>query len=47
MTYEIRLAFDAGSGLCLWANNEAARDQYDYPINHWDLPLSENTRRLL
>ncbi len=47
MTYEIRLAFDVGSGICLWAKNEAAREKYGYPINHRDLPLSENTARLL
>ncbi len=47
MTYEIRLAFDAGSGICLWAKNEAAREKYGYPINHLEIPLSENTRRLL
>jgi hypothetical protein len=47
MAYEIRLAFDAGSGTCLWAKNEAAREKYGYPINHWELPLSENTKRYL
>jgi len=47
MTYEIVFAFDVGSGICLWAKNEAARARYGYPIEHWELPLSENTKRYL
>lgn len=43
----LRLAFDPGSGVCLWAANDAARARYGYPIDHWSLPLSENTRRWL
>ncbi len=46
-TYKLRLAFDPGSGICLWAANDAARDRYGYPIDHWQLPLTENTRRWL
>jgi len=47
MTYEIALAFDAGSGICLWAKNDAARARYGYPIEHRELPLSENTKHHL
>lgn len=47
MTYKLRLAFDPGSGVCLWAANDAARQRYCYPIDHWQLPLTENTRRWL
>lgn len=47
MIYEIRYFFDPGCGICLWAKNEAAREKYGYPIDHWKLPLSENTRRWL
>jgi len=47
MTYEIALAFDAGSGICLWARNDAARARYGYPIEHRELPLSKNTKRHL
>ncbi len=45
--YKLRLAFDPGSGICLWAANDAARDRFGYPIDHWQLPLGENTRRWL
>jgi hypothetical protein len=47
MTYKLRLAFDPGGGVCLWAANDAARQRYGYPIDHWQLPLTENTRRWL
>lgn len=30
--YEIRYCFDAGSGICLWAANDAARDRWGYAI---------------
>ena len=45
--YEIRLRFDGGSGVCLWASNASAREKFGYPVNHWELPLSENTKRWL
>ena len=41
MTYLIRFSFDPGSGVCLWAKNEAAREKFGYPIEHWELPLRE------
>lgn len=47
MIYQLRLEFDAGSGVCLWAQNEATRARYGYAVDHWQLPLSENTRRWL
>ncbi len=47
MTYEFRYFFDPGSGVCLWSNNEAANARYGYPVDHWELPLSENTKRWL
>jgi hypothetical protein len=43
--YRLRYFFDPGSGICLWAGNDAARSQWDYPIDARDLPLSENTWR--
>jgi len=40
-TIQIRVFFDAGSGICLWAGNEAARNKYrDYPIPQTKLPIS-------
>jgi hypothetical protein len=47
MTYLVRYFFDPGSGVCLWSKNEAARESLGYPIDHWELPLSENTKRWL
>lgn len=45
MTYKLTFNFDAGSGVCLWSDNDAAREAYDYAVEHWDLPISENTKR--
>ncbi|MBL8572844.1 MAG: hypothetical protein JNM13_04130 [Hyphomicrobiaceae bacterium] len=39
--------FEAGSGVCLWAGNDAARATFDYAVDHEQLPLSENARRFL
>lgn len=47
MKYVIRYFFDAGSGVCLWAGNDAARAQFGYAIEPGALPLSENTQRRL
>lgn len=47
MAYELRYFFDPGSGICLWAKNQEARERFGYPIDHWTLALSENTRRWL
>lgn len=44
MHYQIRLSFDFGSGVCLWSKNEEADKRFGYPVNHWNLPLSENTK---
>lgn len=43
----LRLFFDAGSGVCLWAGNDAARERFGYAVAHEDLPLSVNTKRWL
>ncbi|MGE8210274.1 MAG: hypothetical protein ACN6RH_12250 [Stenotrophomonas rhizophila] len=47
MALELRYFFDPGSGICLWAHNDEARERFGYPVEHWTLPLSENTRRWL
>ena len=47
MTYEFRYSFDAGSGVCLWAKNDAAKERFGYAVAHWELPLSENTKKWL
>jgi hypothetical protein len=43
--YKIRFFFDAGSGICLWAADDATRQIFDYPIDIWNLALPENTKR--
>lgn len=42
----MRLFFDAGSGICLWAGDDEAREKYGYPIELDDLPLKDETVRL-
>jgi hypothetical protein len=43
--YVLRFFFDPGSGICLWAANDAARDKWDYPIEAQLLPIQEGTWR--
>jgi hypothetical protein len=43
--YRLRYFFDAGSGICLWSANDAAREKYGYAIKASNLPLPENTWR--
>lgn len=38
----LRFFLDAGSGVCLWAGNESARQQFGYPITLERLPLSND-----
>jgi hypothetical protein len=44
--YSLRFLFDPGSGLCFWANNDATREKYGYPVDHDSLPLESQTRTL-
>ncbi len=43
-TYRLRFFFDAGSGVCLWAGNEAARERFGYPVLLTALPLDDALR---
>src|SRR5262245_2289531 len=43
--YRLRFFFDPGSGICLWCDNDAAREQFGYPVSLLDLPLPESVRR--
>jgi hypothetical protein len=45
--HELRFFFDPGSGTCLWSRNDEARRAFGYPVEHWKLPISENTKRWL
>lgn len=43
--YRLRFFFDPGAGVCLWADSDATRKQFDYPVDARNLPLPEDTRR--
>jgi hypothetical protein len=45
--YKVRYFFSPGAGVCLWSANDAAREKYDLPVDHWQLPLTENLKRRL
>jgi hypothetical protein len=32
-TYKLRYFFDPGSGICLWSENDVARDRFGYPVD--------------
>ena len=39
---KLRYFYDPGSGVCLWAGDDEAREKYGYPILLDALPLSES-----
>ena len=43
--YRLRFFFDPGSGICLWSDNDAARERFEYPVDLGSLPLPESIRR--
>ena len=43
--YRLKTGFDGGSGHLLWAANDAARERWDYPVDHFDLPLPMSLAR--
>ncbi|HVY89090.1 MAG TPA: hypothetical protein VG942_09500 [Hyphomonadaceae bacterium] len=49
--YRLRFFFDAGSGVCLWSQNEAAKQRFGYAVelDSLDLPagLAEEAERLI
>ena len=40
---QLRYFFDPGSGVCLWAGDDAARDAFGYAVAFEDLSLSPDT----
>lgn len=40
----LRLFFDPGSGTCLWAASEMAKEMYDYPVAIGDLPITSDLK---
>lgn len=45
--YRLRFFFDAGSGVCLWADNHEARESFGYAVKSDDLPLEPSTEARL
>ena len=43
--YKLKFMFDWGSGVCLWSDNESAREKFgDYPVFCSDLPVSKDLK---
>ncbi len=38
--YKLRYFFDFGSGICLWAANDAAKDHFGYPVDSSKLSIT-------
>lgn len=48
MKYRLKFMFDWGSGVCLWADNEATEVKFgDYPVETYDLPISDELKATL
>lgn len=47
-TYRMNFMFDWRSGVCLWADNEAAKAKFNgYPVETCDLPISDGLKATL
>lgn len=47
-TYKMRFMFDWRSGVCLWADNEAAKSKFNgYPVETCNLPISDGLKATL
>lgn len=44
--YKLRFSFDAGSGICLWSENELARDRLGYPVELDSLEVAPSVKKL-
>lgn len=40
----LRFFFDAGSGVCLWAQDAEAKERFGYPVESRDLDISDDLR---
>ncbi len=46
--YQLKYMFDWHSGICLWADNEAAKEKFNgYPVETCDLPISDGLKETL
>ena len=44
--YKLRLSFDPGSGICLWSENEPARNRFGYPVELDSLEIAQSLTKL-
>jgi hypothetical protein len=44
-TYKLRFFFDPGSGICLWSENDLARDRFGYHVALDSLELTASVKR--
>lgn len=42
--YKLRFSFEPGSGICLWSENELARDRFGYPIELDSLEITQTVK---
>ncbi len=42
--YKLRYFFDPGSGICLWSENDLARDRFGYPVELDSLELTSSVK---
>lgn len=47
MPYELRYFFDPGSGVCLWAENDAARERFGYAVDLSDISITQSSKAQL
>lgn len=44
-TYKLRYFFDPASGICLWSENDLARDRFGYPVELGSLGLTWSVKK--
>ncbi|WP_154668217.1 hypothetical protein [Pseudoduganella violaceinigra] len=43
--YKLRFSFDPDSGICLWSENELARDRFGYPVELDSLEIAPSVKK--
>lgn len=44
--YKLRFLFGPGSGICLWSENELARDRFGYPVELDSLEIAPSVKKV-
>jgi len=44
--YKLRFSFDPRSGICLWSENELARDRFGYPVELDSLEIAPSVKKM-